>query len=210
MGMLRFHNLSWRGQERVEQALDLLRLHATGYYSHLHRVIEGVKYLGGGGCGENAIACTAGPHERWIVLTSPPEATDPLELAVTLSHEARHWAIDHRGNLYTVEHTCRDCSLIDQRARDAIYQEDERLRSLLWQAMSPRPPVQMQSMPVMQLAPPVYSMPAPWVPVAPQAAPAPDLAPLLAFALARRSPAPEAFALGLLAGLGLAALRNRR
>lgn len=207
MGSLRYWNISEYGRWQVERALDVLRWHAPGHHAHVLGVIEGVKYLGGDGCGENAIACTAGPHGRWIVLTSPPEASALIELAVTLSHESRHYGFDLYGRLVGIEHTCRDCSAHDERARDAIYQEDERLRQHLTWALTPRQPAPATFVPAWQPVVPSYQVQAQWTP--PPPATPPDLLPLAALSLMRPAVPPEAVALGILLALGLAATASR-
>lgn len=209
MGSLRYWNISHHGQWQIERALEVLRCHAPAHHAHVLGVIEGVKYLGGDGCGTNAIACTAGPHGRWIVLTSPPESSALVELAITLSHEARHYAFDIYGRLVEVAHTCRDCWAHHERSRDPIYQEDERLRSHLTWALTPQQPIPVAIVPAWQRAVPAYPAQAQWVPAAPE--PTPNLLPLAALALLRPAVPPEAVAFGLLGlALSLAAASQRR
>ena len=141
MPTLSYWNLSPVGMSQIEQALALLQWAAPEHYGHILREIQGVKYLGGDGCGVNAIACTSGPHGRWIVLTSPPEWSPLVEVAVTLSHEARHHFTDPWGQHQNIPHRCTDCSSPNQRAIDPIYQADELLRQQLLTALSPPPPM---------------------------------------------------------------------
>lgn len=202
MSWLRYWNLSDAGARHVEQALELLRWAAPDHHGHILRHIQGVRYLWGQGCGENAIACTAGPHGRWIVLTSPPEITPLVELAVTLSHEARHHAQDQFGRFVVVEHRCVNCSSPSEQARDPIYQVDEWLRQTLYSALSPPQPSYYQY----QSAPVLGEWPA-------NNAPGPAPSSLLpALLLSQPSPAPEAvalaaFATAFLVGIGLSQRR---
>lgn len=210
MGSVRYWNISEYGQWQIEQALEVLRWHAPGHHTHFLQVIEGVKYLDGGGCGSNAIACTAGPHGRWIVLTSPPETAALIELAVTLSHEARHFAFDRYGRLTAVAHTCRNCSHPGERARDAIYQEDERLREYLAWATASRQSAPTSYVPVSQPSAPSYQVQAQWLP-SPPTAPPPDPLSIALLSLIRPAIPPQTVLLGIVAvAIGLAATSRRR
>ena len=139
MRSLPYQNLSEYGISKVESALSLLRQQAPQHHNHILQVVQGVTYLGPDGCGENAIACTAGRYGRWVVLTSHPDSTSLVELAVTLSHEARHHYLDERGWYRVREHQCGDCSSQWEQLQDPIYQEDEQLRQHLLRAVSPPP-----------------------------------------------------------------------
>lgn len=210
MGSVRYWNISEYGQWQIEQALEVLRWHAPGHHTHFFQVIEGVKYLGGDGCGSNAIACTAGPHGRWVVLTSPPENATLIDLAVTLSHEARHFAFDGYGGLTVVAHTCRNCSHPAERAHDAIYQEDERLRTHLAWTLAPQQLATASLVPVWQASAPTHQLPEQWPPLVP-AAPPPDPLPLALLSLMRPTVPPEAILLGIVGlAIGLAAHSRRR
>lgn len=78
-------------------------------------------------CGPEAIACTAGRLGRRLSFAISPLKRDIVDLAVTISHEARHWAFGMH-DYYVVPHTCRDCSNPTERARDPIYRRDDVVR----------------------------------------------------------------------------------
>jgi hypothetical protein len=138
MRTILLRNLSPAGVFQVGQALDLLWWAAPDHHFHIHSEIAVISY-GPDACGQNAIACTNGPYGRQIVLTTPPEQTAVVELAIILSHEARHHFTDRYGHHHSVPHRCVDCGAPAERAMDPIYVDDEHLRQRLLQALQPPP-----------------------------------------------------------------------
>ena len=118
----------------VARALELLQWAAPDEYFHLMREIRSIG-VRENACGIGAIACTAGDLGRHIRLAVPPCEMDTIELAVTLSHEARHHLTDQTGH-HIIDHTCADCTDPWERARDAIYIHEERVRAQIIAALT--------------------------------------------------------------------------
>jgi hypothetical protein len=119
-------NVTTSGAQRVQEALNLLQFVAPGHYAHFFREITRIDYAPVA-C-DGGVACTAGRYGRAAVLATNPEHENLIELAVLLSHEARHHHTDQSGRHLIIPHTCQDCTDPIERALDSIYQEDERLR----------------------------------------------------------------------------------
>jgi len=130
-------NVTTRGLQRVREALDILRAVAPVHHAHFFQEIREVVY-DPYAC-DGGVACTAGRYGRKAVLARDPETEDVGELAISLSHEARHHSTDAYGQHWIIPHTCADCSDPGERALDAIYQEDERLRDALRAFLAPVP-----------------------------------------------------------------------
>ena len=87
------------GQWQIERHRKFLR-HAPAHHAHVLGVIEGVKYMGGDGCGTNAIKLAPpGRMAAGLCLTSLPESSAPRRAGDHTSHEARHYAFDIYGRL---------------------------------------------------------------------------------------------------------------
>jgi hypothetical protein len=123
-------NIGPRGRRKLNQAMELLAEIAPNHFDRVFGELRTIEY-DPRGCGYGELACTGGRLGRRAVLTLTPARADIVELAVTLSHEARHHYTDRFGRHYLVRHSCRDCSNPWERALDPIYQEDERLREEL-------------------------------------------------------------------------------
>ena len=134
----------------VERALELLRWAVPDEYFHLMREIRSIG-VEENACGTGAIACTAGDLDRHVTLAVPPCEMDVVELAVTLSHEARHHLTDQTGH-HIIDHTCIDCTDPWERERDAIYIHEEWVRAQLMAALTR--PRYVYSLPARQLARP--------------------------------------------------------
>lgn len=116
----------------VRDAMELLKRDAPAYWNHVVKVILSIRYTPNL-CGETADACTAGYPQLWRVIgfRIPPSHFSTIELAVRISHESRHYGINTYGQIYVIPHTCRHCGNLRERMSDAIYREDETLRSIL-------------------------------------------------------------------------------
>jgi hypothetical protein len=68
-----------------------------------------------------------------VVLSIPPERLSVLELAVTLSHESRHYRVGAGGQYETVPHVGEGTPGL---CRDRIYLGDQELRRKLARAVS--------------------------------------------------------------------------
>lgn len=130
-------NVTQRGLQRVREAVNLLRAVAPAHYAHLFREIDKITYAPGA-C-DGGVACTAGRYGRTAVLARDPESDDVVELAISLSHEARHHRTDAYGQHWIIPHTCTDCRDPEERALDPIYIEDERLRRATHAYFAPVP-----------------------------------------------------------------------
>lgn len=124
----------------VHRAMDLLQRYATAHHEHVMREIREVTWSPSGvACPSGSLACTGGRHDRTIVMIQQPSKTDLVELAVTLSHEARHHYTDPWGRHFIIEHACVDCSNPYERACDDIYVIDDLLRYQLRSQLTPIP-----------------------------------------------------------------------
>lgn len=120
---------------KINAALALLARHAADEHEHFFRMITTVAWVPGV-CGPGALACTAGRFERAVMLDRNPMGMSLLDLAVLLSHEARHHFIDIWGQILVRDHTCENCASPWERAHDSIYREDEALRIQLAVALA--------------------------------------------------------------------------
>ncbi len=117
----------------VRRAMRLLDDYARDDYEHILREIEEVTWSQSGlACPPGSLACTGGVHGRRAVLTSLPSQINPVELAVVLSHEARHHYTDPWGRHFLIAHVCSDCGNLHERAWDPIYAHDDVLRHHLY------------------------------------------------------------------------------
>src|SRR5687767_4752004 len=106
----------------VRRAMRLLLDYAPEHLEHVLREIREVSFSWSGEpCPVGAVACTGGVHGRRVVLMDRPSQIDPIDLAVLLSHEARHHYTDVWGRHFIIAHTCTDCSNPYERAADPIY-----------------------------------------------------------------------------------------
>lgn len=124
------HFVTPAGIAKIQTALQLLAAVAPDDRDHFFRVITAVRY-NRDACTPGAAACTGGRHGRTVVLRLDPAKTDLVELAVLLSHEARHHQIDfYSGVVRLRRHTCTDglCRNPRELARDPIYRHDAWLR----------------------------------------------------------------------------------
>lgn len=111
------------------RAFRLLQKYAPEEWLHLAHEID---LIAVGNCGPGTLACTGADLGRMILLSVPPADRDLVDLAVTLSHEARHHATDiYTGEHCIIQHTCVDCSDPFERALDPIYARDEQVRRKL-------------------------------------------------------------------------------
>jgi hypothetical protein len=129
-------------QACVITALRLLERHAPDHLRHLLVHISSIEHAPTGcSLDRRTIACTGGPFYRTIVLQHDPIGCNTIDLAVTLSHEARHWDIDAMGYQFLVPHQCSEGGCYDaaERALDPIYACDELLRAHLFACLYPQP-----------------------------------------------------------------------
>jgi len=126
---LRLSNIGPRGERNIHRALGLLNEVRPDHYRRVFRELRGIAFIRGG-C-DGGLACTGADYGRTAVLASDPAGTDIIQLAVRLSHEARHHLTDRWGRHFIIEHSCRDCSNPWERALDPIYHEDGRLEEAL-------------------------------------------------------------------------------
>lgn len=119
-------NFTEEQQRWIIDALNLLREADAGAYQHVVTALVAVEP---GYCGPGALACTAGSLGRVARLSFDLARASLEDIAVAISHEARH----HRFTLFgweVVAHTCGDCTNLQRqggRGRDPIYLEDARL-----------------------------------------------------------------------------------
>jgi len=120
----------------VYDALALLQHSLPDEHDHALRALDVITHRAFE-CGPGAIACTAGPVGSACVFRQHPLSMPLVEVALTISHEARHHGFDHYGRRFTIQHVCRDCSDPRERARDPIYRRDDVVRARLRAAMPP-------------------------------------------------------------------------
>ena len=123
--------------ERINLAEKLLANAAPSHYVKYRAEVDVIRYSPGG-CGDG-VACTGGRFGRTAVLAVDPMRTSIIEIALSLWHEAAHHQTDWHGQHYIFEHTCNDCTDPEERKKDPIYVEEERLRDILVAFLYPKP-----------------------------------------------------------------------
>ncbi len=129
---LRFFGFCAQQRARIIAALNLLGRLAVGHLRHLAAEVSEIEYAPyGGPCPTDAVACAGSHYGRRVFLVNDPLAMTLVELAVVLSHEARHLLTLPTGQLVTVPHHCDPCMSAEEQEIDPIYQEDAILRTYL-------------------------------------------------------------------------------
>lgn len=121
---MRLHGFSREETQWLVDALDLLRSASPNDFAH---ACSALTIVLPGECGAGALACTAGSLGRAAHLAMDLRTATLEDIAVTISHEARHHQLTDWG-WQVVPHTCTDCTDLGQRVNDAIYAYDD----VLW------------------------------------------------------------------------------